>query len=55
MIEPDEIDLDSFVGASASILGLNLDELAQAAVSEALKGLVQQAALILDHPLRDEL
>jgi hypothetical protein len=54
MIEPEDIDLGSFVGASAPLLGLELDELARAAVSEVLRGLVRQAALVLDHPLGDE-
>jgi hypothetical protein len=54
MIEPEKIDLDSFVGASAPLLGLELDEPAQAAASEALRGLVRQAAFVLDHPLGDE-
>lgn len=54
MIDPEDIDFDSFVGASASLLGLELDELAQAAVSETLRGLVLQATLVLDHPPGDE-
>ena len=54
MIEPEDIDLDSFVRTSAPLLGLVLDELEQAAVSEVLRGLVRQAALVLDHPLGDE-
>lgn len=54
MIAPSAIDLDRFAAAGAAMLGLELDEPARAAVCEALDGLARHAALILDHPLRDE-
>lgn len=45
-----DADLAVFVAASAAILGLQLDDQAQAAVIDAMRGLIKQAALVLDYP-----
>ncbi len=42
-------DLAAFVATSAVILDLQLDDQAQA-VFDAMRGLMQQAALVLDYP-----
>ncbi len=54
MIARSEIHLDQFVDGCAAMLGLKLDPPTQAAVCEVLEGLAHQAALVLEHPLRDE-
>lgn len=54
MIAPSDGDLDSFVAACAAMLGLELDRPARASVREALRAVAVQAALVLDHPLRDD-
>jgi hypothetical protein len=45
-----DADLAAFVATSAAILGLQLDDQAQAAVLDAMRGLLSQAALVLDYP-----
>jgi hypothetical protein len=45
-----DADLAAFVATSAAILGLQLDDQAQAAVLDAMRGLMKQAALVLDYP-----
>ena len=45
-----DADLAAFVATSATILGLQLDDQAQAAVLDAMRGLMKQAALVLDYP-----
>jgi hypothetical protein len=45
-----DADLAAFVGASAAMLGLQLDDQAQAAVLNAMRGVLSQAALVLDYP-----
>jgi len=44
-----DADLAAFVATSAAILGLQLDDQAQAAVLDAMRGLMKQAALVLDY------
>jgi hypothetical protein len=50
MTTPSDVDLAAFVATSAAILGLQLDDQAQASVLDAMRGLMGQAALVLDHP-----
>jgi hypothetical protein len=45
-----DVDLAAFVATSAAILGLQLDDQAQASVLDAMRGLMGQAALVLGHP-----
>lgn len=46
--------LDGFVAAAAAMLGLELDDRARESVRDVLRTLAAHAALIADHPLRDE-
>jgi hypothetical protein len=50
MTTPSDADLAAFVATSSATLGLKLDDQAQAAVLEAMRGLMTQAALVLDYP-----
>jgi hypothetical protein len=45
-----DAELAAFVAASAAMLGLQLDDQAQAAVRDAFRGVIGQAALVLDYP-----
>jgi hypothetical protein len=42
-------DLAAFVATSATLLGLQLDDHAFAAVLDAMRGVINQAALVLDY------
>jgi hypothetical protein len=50
MTKLSDADLAAFVVISAVILDLQLDDQAQAAVLDAMRGLMGQAALVLDYP-----
>jgi hypothetical protein len=50
MMAASDAELAAFVGTSAAILGLQLDDEAQAAVLNAMRGLLSQVALVLDYP-----
>jgi hypothetical protein len=50
MTTPSDADLAAFVAISAITLDLQLDDQAQAAVLDAMRGLMKQAALVLDYP-----
>ena len=50
MSELSDKDLAGFVGASAAILGLPLDDQALAAVTDVMRGLLKQAEIVLDAP-----
>ena len=45
-----DADLAALVTISAAILGLQLDDQAHAAVLDAMRGVMSQAALVLDYP-----
>ena len=45
-----DAELAAFVATSAAMLGLQLDDQALAAVLDAMRGVVSQAALILEYP-----
>jgi hypothetical protein len=45
-----DADLAAFVTTSAIVLGLRLDDAALAAVTDAMRGVLGQAALVLDCP-----
>ncbi len=47
---PSDVALAEFVSTSADILGLQLDEQALATVRDTLRGVLIQAALVLEHP-----
>lgn len=49
MTEPSDENLVSFVAASAGMLELQLDNEALAAVCDAMRGVMKQAALVLNH------
>jgi hypothetical protein len=45
-----ETELEAFIATSAAMLGLQLDDRARAAVLDAMRGVMNQAALVLDYP-----
>ena len=45
-----DADLAAFVATSATLLGLLLCDEAQVAVLDAMRGVMTQAALVLDYP-----
>jgi hypothetical protein len=49
MTKLSDSDLADFIAASATVLGLQLDDSARAAVLDALQGVMRQAALVLDY------
>ena len=50
MTEPSDDDLAAFVAASAVMLALQLDDEALTAVCDAMRGVMKQAVLVLNHP-----
>jgi hypothetical protein len=45
-----DAELAAFVATSADMLGFQLDDQALAAVLDAMRGVISQAALVLDYP-----